>query len=321
MKDLTTLNYSNSLFTVSPNYTNQLKPPPPWADPSYKSLWFPMKKAEASANPQKARATFNSLITHISPTAIIGYTDGSVNNDATSCALTFPSLQIEQAWHLSQGSNIQSAELHGVHKALEVCYHLDSTPEELYIFCDSKAALQAIDATTKLTQTPILLDIWNLLLALKASGTQTYLAWIPSHIGITGNDLADRLESNMDKIPLLNSIRNILTPNEVIALYKMKWSTSTLNCLKLQHGLLCWSRVLNNHVLCTCNLFIEQHIQVSTAYLQPLTVYPSLSSDIESSHTTHSNRDRDRVVLNSQIGLCNQHSLAISPTCFWSTFL
>ena len=48
--------------------------------PPYKSLWFPMKKAEASANPQKARATLNSLLAHISPTATIGYTDGSVYN-------------------------------------------------------------------------------------------------------------------------------------------------------------------------------------------------------------------------------------------------
>jgi hypothetical protein len=70
-------------------------------------------------------------------------------------------------------------------------------------------------------------------LALKASGTQTYLTWIPSHIGITGNEVADKLASYMDEIPLFNSIRNILTPIEVISLYKKNWSISTLNYLKL----------------------------------------------------------------------------------------
>jgi hypothetical protein len=45
--------------------------------------------------------------------------------------------------------------------------------------------------------------------------------------------MADKLASNMDEIPLFNSIRNILTPNEVISLYKKKWSISTLNYLKL----------------------------------------------------------------------------------------
>jgi ribonuclease HI len=75
----------------------------------------------------------------------------------------------EEAWHLTHGSNIQTAELHGIKKALEAGYQHDTTPDELYIFSDSKAALQAIDATTKIVHNPVLLDIWNLLLSLKAS--------------------------------------------------------------------------------------------------------------------------------------------------------
>lgn len=37
-------------------------------------------------------------------------------------------------------------------------------------------ALQAIEATTKIVHNPVLLDIWNLLQALKASGTKKSLA-------------------------------------------------------------------------------------------------------------------------------------------------
>ncbi|KZS03425.1 Uncharacterized protein APZ42_033885 [Daphnia magna] len=136
-----------------------------------------MKKSEASANPPKARAIFNNWISQIKPTAIIGYTDGSVTQEAASCAYTFPAME-KEAWPLTHGSNIQTAELHGIKKALEAGYQHHITPDELYIFSDSKAALQAIDATTKIVHNSVLLDIWNLLLGLKASGTQTYLAWI-----------------------------------------------------------------------------------------------------------------------------------------------
>jgi hypothetical protein len=45
IKDLKTLNYSNSLFTVSPNYTNQLKPPPPWAVPPLQIALVPYEKS------------------------------------------------------------------------------------------------------------------------------------------------------------------------------------------------------------------------------------------------------------------------------------
>lgn len=192
-----------------------------------------MKKSEALANSTKARAIFNSMLTNISQAAIIGYTDGSVNSDAATCAYTLPNLSKEEAWHLTTGSNIQSAELQGIKKALEASYHHDSTPNELYIFSDSKAAILAINATTKIAQNPTLLDIWDLLLALKASGTQTHLARIPSHVGITGNEAADKLANNMDEIPIRNQIQNPLTPNEITALCKKKWSVETLNKLKL----------------------------------------------------------------------------------------
>ncbi|KAK4012155.1 hypothetical protein OUZ56_021254 [Daphnia magna] len=46
-------------------------------------------------------------------------------------------------------------------KALEASYHHDTTPEEVYIFSDSRAALLAINATSKDSQNPALLDIWD----------------------------------------------------------------------------------------------------------------------------------------------------------------
>jgi hypothetical protein len=45
IKDFKTLNYSNSLFTASPNYANQLKPPPAWVVPPLQIALVPHEKS------------------------------------------------------------------------------------------------------------------------------------------------------------------------------------------------------------------------------------------------------------------------------------
>lgn len=71
-----------------------------------------------------------------------------------------------------------------------------------------------------------------MLISLKAAGTKTHLIWIPSHVGIPGNTHADKLANDIGNIPTNKTIKNILTSQEIIALYKKEWSTSTLNDLK-----------------------------------------------------------------------------------------
>ncbi|KAK4024587.1 hypothetical protein OUZ56_010010 [Daphnia magna] len=150
-------------------------------------LRYTIKKTEAIENPAKAREIFHNITAQIPPSSWIGYTDSSVNSDSAACAFTFPKINVYGTFFLTKGSSILSAELHGIKKALEASYHHDTTPEEVYIFSNSRAALLAINATSKDSQNPALLDIWDTLHALRTAGT--YLTWIPSHIGIYGNKI------------------------------------------------------------------------------------------------------------------------------------
>lgn len=90
----------------------------------------------------------------------------------------------------------------------------------------------AIESATTHLHNPIIHDIWNLLHCLKNAGTYTHLTWIPSHIGIPGNEDADRLASNLADIPCTNKINNTLTASELIEKYKRKWLAETLTELK-----------------------------------------------------------------------------------------
>ncbi|XP_045027831.1 uncharacterized protein LOC123471039 [Daphnia magna] len=221
-----------NLFKTLPDYFAQRKIPPPWSSAPHKTSYFPMSKKFAQVNQSEARAKMSHALKHLPHTTIKGYTDGSVSSLSTSCAYTFPEIKEQGAWYLTPGSNILTAELHGIFKALETCYHLDPGPTQVQIFTDSQSALMAIESATTHSHNPIIHDIWNLLHCLKNAGTYTHLTWIPSHIGIPGNEDADRLASNLADIPCTNKINNTLTASELIEKYKRKWLAETLTELK-----------------------------------------------------------------------------------------
>ncbi|KZS19748.1 Uncharacterized protein APZ42_013727 [Daphnia magna] len=198
-----------NLFKAHPYYFTQRNIPPPWSISPHKTSYFPMQKKEALENQIKARVQLNHALKRLPHSTII-----------------------EGAWYLTPGSNIQTAEPHGLLKALEACYHLEPGPLQIQIFTDSQSAFMAIDTATKHSHNPVIQEIWNLLHCQKNVGTHTHLTWIPSHIGIPGNEVADRLASDQAGIPLTNKIHNTLTVPELIQKYKKKWSAETLIELK-----------------------------------------------------------------------------------------
>jgi len=84
-------------------------------------------------------------------------------------------------------SSIFSAEAHAILLALDFIDNNDSG--QFVVFSDSLSCLQAINNAK--WASPLICDILEKCHFLLLSGKEIHFCWIPSHVGITGNDKAD----------------------------------------------------------------------------------------------------------------------------------
>jgi len=72
----------------------------------------------------------------------------------------------------------------------------DFTPLNTVIFVDLLSALQAIKGSIYKVKNYIIYDIYNIITSLSKIGVNVILEWIHSHVGILGNELADKEAKN-----------------------------------------------------------------------------------------------------------------------------
>ena len=134
------------------------------------------------------------------------YTDGSKEDSKVGCAVISDNHSNMQ--HIPDDSSIFTAEAKAIDLALDFISTCDAN-NKFIIFSDSLSVLKAMNHTSsKNRQIQKLLEKFNeLFLAYK----EIVLCWIPSHIGIQGNEMADKhaktslsLEPNSFKILFSN---------------------------------------------------------------------------------------------------------------------
>ena len=108
------------------------------------------------------------------------YTDGSKD----------PQLKISKGFKLQPYISIFMCELTAIFLALN--WIQDFKPLNTVIFVDSLSALQAIKGSIYKVNNYIIYDIYNIFTSLSNIGINVILEWIPSHVGILGNELADK---------------------------------------------------------------------------------------------------------------------------------
>ena len=119
------------------------------------------------------------------------YTDGSKMSNHVGSAFVLPQLKVTKRYQLKSYNSVFTAELWAIYMCLEYLNSMPSPPIRVAIFSDSKAALLAIQNNSRLHRN-LIHDIYHTHNQLHIKGTESTLVWIPSHLGIRGNDLADR---------------------------------------------------------------------------------------------------------------------------------
>ena len=114
------------------------------------------------------------------------YTDGSKSEAGTAFSCILPTIQVGR--RIPSASSIFSAELLAIKHALAVTAGSNYT--NIVIHSDSKSSLQAIG--NQFTKHPIVNDIHSYLRMLCRRGIEICFCWVPSHIGVAGNEAADQ---------------------------------------------------------------------------------------------------------------------------------
>jgi len=126
------------------------------------------------------------------PNFTIIYTDGSVSPLSAGYSFYIPELHISFSNNLPPSSSSFTAECYAILEAL--LFISDLAPNNYLIASDSMSCLQSLISNpfnSKLS--PLVFQIKSYIYILKQSNRQIQFLWIPSHIGIHGNETADGL--------------------------------------------------------------------------------------------------------------------------------
>lgn len=197
---------------------------PPWKIPVPKCHLECTVFSKKEYNKRLIKNIFEEIIQRYSNATII-YTDGSKMDQGVGSA--FVAENKTHSWRLDYRASIYTAELYAIWQAM---LYSNMNKRRTFVICsDSLSAISAIENT--FSKDPMIQQILCLYLHLYNMGKQIIFVWIPSHIGISGNEAADSAARNAAKKDIDHG--TIIRPDDLSVWIKNKaldsWQTDWNN--------------------------------------------------------------------------------------------
>ena len=207
----------------------------PWEIPKINFCSHLLKINKSTLPNTLIRNTFLSHIEiHKNATAI--YTDGSKTDNYVSAAFVCKSSNYSINKRISNDASIYTAELTAILLALKFIKSHNNT--EFVIHADSRCALEAINNCQ--IKNPIIYQIIKLIIQINSSFKTIYFCWVPAHVSIIGNELADAAAKSSNNLTISDSripatdynchIKKLLT-----ACWQVYWTEEVESSNKLKY--------------------------------------------------------------------------------------
>ncbi|XP_058816174.1 uncharacterized protein LOC131679461 [Topomyia yanbarensis] len=130
------------------------------------------------------------------------YTDASKNANGVATAALDSQDQISRTNKINANVSITNAELIAIRDAIRICN--EKNYSKAVIITDSKSACEMIKNRNTVYTNHIVLDIFTLIYQSQQLENQISIQWVPSHVGIIGNEKADMLAVQTTAYPQNN---------------------------------------------------------------------------------------------------------------------
>ncbi|XP_066157746.1 uncharacterized protein [Euwallacea fornicatus] len=172
-----------------PNFNHYVTSTPPWSriPPDFHLSLHQYSKRDSPAI--LLIRSFQQIIDSFAPDSIL-YTDASKSKEGVGWAVT-SARDLVASSSLPEMCGIYTGELFAIYRAMKV---MNGDNKTFAIYSDSLGALQEIK--DPYSSNPLIQNIQDDIHILSTNHCKIHLVWIPSHIGIAGNELADSSAGN-----------------------------------------------------------------------------------------------------------------------------